>query len=162
MDYRSKRKRYILLSPLRRKMGLALARGSYKALINSCYEDPGIRSIILNKIGRHLEKEMKKMCSKKVTSMLRSSSPEALKTFKWADLITELNKHAPVLVSILHACTQTRTFKSNRAATIGFCAAVLLKYRVPEMSLVQKLISLIMRAGHCGKQVCHIHLQSWY
>ena len=62
VDYRSKRKRYVLLSPLRRQMGLALARRSYKGLINKCYDDAGIRSIILNKIGRQLEKEMKKMC----------------------------------------------------------------------------------------------------
>ena len=110
---------------------------------------------MLKKIGRQLQKEMKNVCSKKVGSILHSNSSEALKSFKWADLITELNAHAPVLVSILHACTQTRTFKPNRAATIGLCAAVLLKYRFHEMSLVQKLISLIMRAGHCGKMVCH-------
>ena len=157
MDYRSKRKRYVLLSPLRRQMGLELARGSYKGLINKCYDDADIRSIILNKIGRQLEKEMKKMCSKKVSSILRSNFSEALKSFKWADLLTELSNHAPVLVSILNACTQTKTFKQNRTATIGFCAAVLLKYRVREMSLVQKLIALIMRAGYCGKQVFYIH-----
>ena len=79
MDYRSGRKRYVLLSPLRRQMGLALARESYKGLINKCYDDAGIRSIILNKIGRQLEKEMKMMCSKKVSSILRSNSSEALK-----------------------------------------------------------------------------------
>ena len=77
MDYRSKRKRYVLLSPLRRRqMGLALARRSYKGLINKCYDDAGIRSTIFNKIGRQLEKEMKMMCSKKVSSILRSNSSE--------------------------------------------------------------------------------------
>ena len=121
MDYRSKRKRYVLLSPLRRQMGLALARGSYKGLINKCYDDAGIRSIILNKIGRQLEKEMKKMCSKKVSSILCSNSSEALKSFKWADLLTELNNHAPVLVSILNACTQTKTLNKTGQQQLVLC-----------------------------------------
>ena len=70
-----------------------------------------MKHYVKKKIGCQLQKEMKNVCSDKVDSILCSKNSEALKSFKWADLITELNAHVPVLVSILHACTQQELFK---------------------------------------------------
>ena len=107
----------------------------------------------MKKISFVLKKEIKMMCSKRVGSILCSDSLHTLTTFKWADLLNELNIHAPTLTTFLHACTETKTFRRNRESTIGVCAAVLLKHREQKMDLFQKIISIIMKAGHCGKQV---------
>ena len=135
-------------------MAKALARGSYKKLVNQCFKDAEIREWIIKKMGYILKKELKNMCSEKVNSVLKSNLVHTLKNFKWTDLLSELSTHAPVLSNILHSCTKTRCTKGNKLATMGVCASILLKHRNKSMCLVQKIISVILQAGHSGKQVC--------
>ena len=85
-----------------------------------------------------LKDELKRMYSKTVNSVLCSNSHETLKSFEWTDLITELTTHAPNFTSILKSCSKTKANKGNTAATMGACAAVLLKNRDKGMGLVQK------------------------
>lgn len=96
------------------------------------------------------------MCAHNVDSILRQTSCESLSNFQWTDLIGELQKYAPTLMTVLKACTKTRRHRRNRNGVIGMCAAMLLKFRYNRMSLVQKLISTILYTGHSGKQVSKI------
>ena len=134
-------------------MGKSIARGCKKKLIDQCYDDPDTRNRMLTKIGRLIKAEVKVMCSQKTASILRSSSYDDLKNFTWDKLLHELRVHAPVLTDILHSCTSTKNPSPNRMAIIGLCSAVLCKQRCSQMSLLQKIIMLILHAGHCGKQV---------
>ncbi len=97
------------------------------------------------------------MASNKVESVLRSQSKDDIKSFSWDVLHLELATNAPTLVSILSAATKTRVARPNTKAVISTCAAVLLNHRNPKMSLLQKIISLILYAGHSSKQVCCMH-----
>jgi len=134
-------------------MGKSIARGCKKKLIDQCYDDPDTRHRMLKKVGKILKSEIKVMCSEKTASILRSGSYDNLKNFTWDKLLQELRVHAPVLTDILHSCTSTKNPNPNRMAIIGFCAALLLKQHCPRMSLLQKIVMLILHAGHCGKQV---------
>ncbi len=134
-------------------MGRSIARGSKQALVDQCFGDPEVHNYILKMTGQILRRELKAMCSAEVQSVLSSMSKTDLETFTWDKLENELTLHAPTLRSILYACMVTRRPRANRAAAVGICAAVLLKYRYQRMSLVQKVIALILYAGHCGKQV---------
>lgn len=115
--------------------------------------DPQTRHHILEMIGRIIRSEMTVMCSDKTGSVLRSQSMQDLKNFKWKKLISELEKSAPVFLQLLRSCTQTRKPRENRDSVIGMCAAIVLKNRFAKMSLLQKILSLVLYAGHCGKQV---------
>lgn len=134
-------------------MGRSIARGSKKSLIDQCHDDPETRKFMLNKIGRVLKGEMKIMSQVKTGSILRSGSYDDMKVFQWETLLEELKLHAPVLYNILDSCTSTKHQRINRSATIGICAAILLRYRCSRMSLVQKVLMLVLHASHCGKQV---------
>ena len=81
-----------------------------------------------------------------------------MRTFSWAKLHKELQANAPTLLSFLEMCTQTRKPRCNREGVMGMCTALLLKYRFPKMALVQRINSLLMYAGHSGKQVYYIHV----
>ena len=41
----------------------------------------------------------------------------------------------------------------NTKTVVGVCAAIILKHRQPKMNLLQKIISLILYAGHASKKV---------
>ena len=90
------------------------------------------------------------MCSDYTSSLLHSRNLTDLAEFSWDKLIAELSVN-PVFLDILRAAIFTRWPRKNQNAVIGVCAAV---HRFAKLSLVQKLISLILYAGHSGKKVC--------
>lgn len=124
-------------------------------MIQQCFKDPVTRAHMLNKIGQVLRHEIKIMCSDTTNSVLQSLDTNELKMFTWDKVLSELKLHAPALVSILFSCTRTQILHKNQTSTVCFIASVLLKYRYRRMNLVQKIISLILYAGHCGKQVLY-------
>ena len=71
-----------------------------------------------------------------------------------------MEKHAPVLLQILRACTSKKITKSSSDSNrvIGVCAAVIFKHHRTCMSLVQKLISAILHSGHSSKMVCAVYM----
>ena len=85
--------------------------------------------------------------------MLRTHSKHMLLEFNWDALKTELLVNAPILLSILEACTHTKSPRTNSTAVIGMCAALILRHRFTKMCLLQKMVSLILYAGHSDKQV---------
>ena len=93
------------------------------------------------------------MCSDRTNSVLNSQEKEDLGIFSWDKLLDELEVNAPVFLSILHMCTQTKKPRINQDAVVGICTAILLKYRFPKMSLDQKILSIILYAGQSGKLV---------
>lgn len=116
-------------------------------------KDSSTRKYVLNLVGKEICNEIRLMASNKVDSFLCSTSKDDLKTFSWGRLHAELSTFAPVLHSILLAATKTRVPRPNTRMVTGMCAAILLKHRNPKMSLVQKVVSLVLYAGHASKQV---------
>lgn len=153
MHIRYKKPRTYHLTPKRKRVGKAIARGSKKAVVEECFKDPVVKKHLMAKVGRVIHSELSAMCSEKVSSVLLKRSKDAYNDFNWDTLYTELEVNASTLLSILQSCTKTRRPRPNRKATIGMCTAILLKYRFSKMSLIQRILSLILYAGHSGKQV---------
>ena len=144
-----------MLTPSRKVMGKAVARKSKLTIARECLNDHTIRNYILTILSRNINSEMHKMCSKGTNSVLKQETPETLEEFHWESLLNEVRTHASTLLYFMKACTKTKKSRPNREPTIGMCTAILLKYRYSKMSLVQKIIALILYAGHSAKQVCH-------
>ena len=85
--------------------------------------------------------------------MLRTHSKNKLLGFSWDALKTKVLVNAPNLLSVLEACTHTKSPRPNCTAVIGMCVALILRHRFTKMCLLQKMISLILYAGHSDKQV---------
>ena len=103
---------------------------------------------------KNAERDSYTMCSDNTKSSLQSQSKEKLTSgLSWDQLHSELSKNAPTLLSFLQACTKTRVARPNTKAVVGVCAAIILKHRQPKMNLLQKIISLILYAGHASKKV---------
>ena len=73
-------------------------------------------------------------------------------------VLQELHVHAPNLLHLLNSITSTKTDRDNQKAIIGMCASILLKHHYSKMSLVQKIVSVILYAGHTSKQVVRLLL----
>ena len=138
MEYKPP-KRYTL-TPSRKRIGKAVARGSKKNNIaQECFKDPVTTKYVINHLGNTLQREMKVMVSDNTSSVLRSQDIESMKNFSWDLVLQELHMHAPNFLHLLTSLTKTKTNRENQKAIIGVCASILLKYRYSKMSLVQKI-----------------------
>ena len=149
-----KKPRMYVLTPSRKPIGKAVARGSRQAMAVGCFNELETRKYLLKHMGVILRNELKVMCSDNTSSILQSLDIAKLKEFSWDKLLDELKSNTPVFLHILQECTRTRKPRPNQDAVVCVCAAILLKHRFAKMSLLQRVLSLILYAGHSGKQVC--------
>ena len=112
-----------------------------------------IRKHVIHKVGKVVQSEVASLCSGKRKSVFQCQMKEELTRFKFQDVIHEMQKYAPTLLSILLDATKTRRSRPNQTAVIAMCTAMICKLRRPEMSIVQKILSLILYAGHSAKKV---------
>ena len=124
-----------------------------------------LKKQILKVLGRHIKKEKKAMCALKgntlhTPSILRSSDPETVQSFKWELLIDEMKQKAPTLYSVLASCAHKkvrnkcrRSYQVKDEVAIGVCASVLLRHRNCKMNLLQRIMAMILYSTHAGKMV---------
>ena len=128
-----------------------IARGSTLSVAKHTLKDPVMRKTVVKGIGQMIRRELSALCIRAVPSVL---STGVLESFTWNNLIEELHKDAPVLLEILRVATKSTRHRSfNQNAIIGICSSILCRHRSARMSLIQKVISLILYAGHANKQV---------
>ena len=68
MNYQRKAHTYNL-TPSRKKVGKAVARGSKKAVINDCMKDPVMEKDIIMILGGRIRSELASMCSEAANSL---------------------------------------------------------------------------------------------
>lgn len=142
-----KPKSYIL-TPHRKRIGKAVARKSHKEIAVECMKNKFTCQHAIRLIGNKVKEEIRAISSSSVALVYQSKN-----SIKWSKFISAVSTCAPTLLSLLTSATKTRGPRCNQSAVIGMCFALLLKHRNPKLNLVQKIISLILYAGHCSKQV---------
>lgn len=152
MDYKGYSKTHFL-TPARKKLGKAIGRGHWKSVVVNVLKNENGRKFCLEKIGLIIRNELREMCHPSTNSILHSQSLQDLQQFTWNELQNELAVKAPVLLRVLQEATVTKTPKHNQDAIVSMCAAIILKHCYCKMSLVQKILSMVLYAGHSGKQV---------
>ena len=148
-----KRPKRMMLTPRRKKTAKAVARGSKKAVAEQTFKDLATRKYLIESVGKEIRREIKSISSTKTPTCLRATTPKDLQTFHWEKLVSELSSKAPTLLSILQVSTKTTIPRKNSVGAVCMCAAIILKHHNAALSLVQKLVTVILFAGHASKQV---------
>lgn len=111
---------------------------------------------------KELQEQSKSLCKRKEDpSVLRVGSKcyQQLVSFSWAKSLTEWQERAPDVLDTLSAIAVPDTYLSSpkRADAIipPLCTAcsILLNTRNAELSLVQKMVSVVLGLGGCSKMV---------
>ena len=123
-----------------------------------------LRRNTINNVSRILKKEAHQLCTiKHGASIIRNTSPTDLTSFSWKQIIHELKLSAPTLYKFLKAVvirkgkgvalSTVKNKKHRSNSSVGMAASLLLKCRNKFMTLAQSVISILLYAGHCSKQV---------
>lgn len=68
-------------------------------------------------------------------------------------ILKELHSQAPILLSLLRGCLKTKKRRQNEDVMLGVIAGLICKHRRSSCSLIQRVVSLVLYAGHSAKQV---------
>ena len=112
--------------------------------------------VILKRVWkpRHGNQGMERICSTKVSSVLRKRTSDAMKSFSWGDLIGELERFSPVFCLLLKGCTyrnwvppmQSTTPQSLECVQQFSCATT------HETHTEDCIHSMLLYSGHAPKQ----------
>lgn len=143
------------LTPARSHIGRSLAHRSGMAFARHSLSHPLFRLSIIKQVKSIVYDEVQSLCSEgSVQSMLQRSTSEGLEMLNWSDLVCDMRQRAPVLTAVLTAAmSRKKTEQTFATESLASCFAVLLKGRNQRMSLLQRITSLILYAGHAGKPV---------
>ena len=114
-------------------------------MINSLF-----RQGILEQITISVRREMKGLCKK--DSIFTMNLKTVLETVTLEHLLGIIQSNAPILCSVVSAAL-ARSKRDPPTLPLLAILCIIMKTRSQRMSLLQRLTSLIMYAGHAGKQV---------
>ncbi len=141
--------RKFTLTPSRKALGKTLGRANRRSFAKHAVHDRRIRGFILANMSKVRKNEIRQLCSE---SVLLRSTKEDLCSFSWSHVCEELNRRAPCILSLLKSCIPESS-PFDKQAIACTCLAILVKARRQSACLVQKVVSLILYAGHTSKQV---------
>ena len=139
------------------KVGRALLGGHAASIAKTVLHMDDVRESIIVQLLRELNEECNDLCNRiSPTSPFRTLNVDMMANFKWTIMIDDLQIRAPLVLDTLTSKSDQRNIKVGAARYPGICcaAAVILKERNREMCGLQSLVSLLMHACHCEKQVC--------
>ena len=84
-------------------------------------------------------------------SLQRARDSSTLQEFNWDAIVDEATEHALNLVQLLAECTKRKKIRDDTKSIIGMLLSLLCKNRNPKMTLFQRMISLVLYAGHSAK-----------
>ena len=117
-------------------------------------KDPQTRKWLISGFGKILRYEIKTLCSDKISSVQRSNSKDSLPQFPWRVILEEAMEHCPTLFNLLFQSTMTKKARPNQLHVITVIICMLSKFHRSNMSLLQRLISILLYAEHVGTIVC--------
>ena len=98
-------------------------------------------------MAKFIRAEMKNICSIAHNSILRGHHDQ-IKSFNWDSILTEFEQNIPTLLLLLRHLMP----KAN-GKFISFIVAVILKKRCKQMSLIQRVISVMLYGNATQKEV---------
>ena len=117
-----------------------------------------LRQTTISEVSQSVRREIRRVCARAEAgdSILRSAfNVNSLTCFSWKSILAELKMRTPTFYTLLRGALMKHRSRhllvSHRG--LGMTACVLLKHRNKHMALTQALISVVMYAGHCSKQV---------
>ena len=133
-----------------------LLRTNYNSFAAQCVKkNETTRAAIVKVIGQLLQSEVATICSDNFQSILRLKTTDSVKNFNHivSTIIGEMEKIAPTLLSLLKSCLKTKKPRPNTDVFLAVILSIVCKNRRPAACIIQRIVSLILYAGHSSKQV---------
>ncbi|KAL0963345.1 hypothetical protein UPYG_G00305050 [Umbra pygmaea] len=157
------RKTRIVTGPME-KVVENIVRGRLHSVPKAVMDVPSLAPLVIKEVLKRVDKECQALTSLEFNSLLRQTSPPALKEFNWDKVLEEWRTNAPTFMSFLSTAStfaKTQTKKTQPAhtkkCTTAMGGACLLRARCEKMNAAMHLNSLLLHHGN-AKKACHRRL----
>uniref|UniRef100_A0AAY5K462 DUF4604 domain-containing protein n=1 Tax=Esox lucius TaxID=8010 RepID=A0AAY5K462_ESOLU len=157
------RKTRIVTGPME-KVVENIVRGRFHSLPKAVMDVPTLAPLVIKEVLKRVDKECHAITSFEFNSILRQTSPSALKDFTWDKVLEEWRTNAPTFMSFLETAStfvKTQNKKTPKAhrkkCTMAMAGSSLLQARCERMSAAMHRNSIILHHGN-AKKGCHRRL----
>jgi hypothetical protein len=114
-----------------------------------------IRQQFIDKLLNEIKQQCKKLCARSSPSVLRKNGFSGMTEFDWPNLISEMTTNCPLLLDVILAAMNHEPTEpiNNIAPRIGMCYAIIMQTRNHELSLVQRMNTILLAEGNARKKV---------
>ncbi len=134
-------------------LGKAILRGTYKNIAAAAMKSPHVQKEIVEIVLKKISSQCSGISSSKHPSLLRKTDVEDMRTFSLQEICKELKERAPLLYSVLLACSVAKgsiNMEKDWLPSVAIAGGILLKQRCRYMTSVQLMLSILVK--HCGFQ----------
>ena len=154
----SKQPRTYPLTPSRKYIGKSLARRKPSAFAKEALKSEVYRKSIFHKVQSIISLEAQSLTSTRTPCTLRFHQWDSLTQVNWDALYTELSSRAPAIFNIMRALfggPRSSQLRPKQKVAMCTAIAILLFSRDNCISLIQRIVSMILYAGHSSKSVSY-------
>ena len=115
-------------------------------------KDHCIRKLVAEKMGKLVNKELQVTCSNKAKLKFKDKSLEALTSFSWTEVLSDLKRTAPLLTAMFHHFIGTYSSQSQvkrKEVSVVIAAGIFLQAFSERANLIQWLFSLLLYSNYC-------------
>lgn len=157
-----KRRRLFALSNSLQKLGRSVARRKFRSVASHVLAHKSISKEVIERVAKVIAKEMNLMCRRSSACVLNESSKDTLATFTWNRLIQVMKVKAPNTSILLEGCVRQgyrwKKHLPNTDPLIGIVVAIILRLRSQKMNLIQRIVAVVLYAGHAAECVSGLPL----
>lgn len=114
---------------------------------------PSVKKHIKYKILQEIDEDCTKLCSKKNGSILQKNDYSDMVKFEWSSLFQEMSVRCSFLRDVLVTVAKCSNKSRNPEPPICLCYSILLQQRNHELSLVQRINTVLLSEGNAKKMV---------
>mgnify|MGYP002803526002 CR=1 FL=1 len=114
---------------------------------------PSVKKQIEYKLLQELDKNCTKLCSKKSGSILRRKDYTDMVEFQWGSLFQEMSRRCSFLRDVFVTVAKCSNKSRDPEPPICLCYSILLQQRNHELSLVQRINTVLLSEGNAKKMV---------
>ncbi len=132
----------------------AISTGKLSTIATAMASVDSLRHNFKENVLHELEQDCKNICLKGEPSELRKNKFGDMAEFEWQKLSSEMSNRCPFLLDVLlRVMDKSKEELSQIIPRLGLCYAILMQTRNRELSLVQRLNTVLFTHGNAKKEV---------
>ena len=135
------------------KLANALETRMPSVIVATMYNMPSLKLQFKARLLQDLDECCTELCKRKNPSVLRKNQYPNMVDFNWDALFEELRSRCPILLDVLATVASSKK-KHDVIPPLGLCYGILLQQRNHELSLIQRINTILLSEGNAKKQVC--------
>ena len=121
-------------------------------VVDVIYSVSSLKTIFKANILKELSEKCTELCKKNTPSILRKNQYPDMASFDWNSVLIEISQRCPILLDVMTTTIGSK-LTPNTIPSICLCYGILMQKRNHDLSLIQRINTILLAEGNAKKQV---------